>query len=106
MSDFADFTPFETPEEGLEEYAESFISSRRKDLEDMRAFFVNNDIENVKKILHKWEGFAEPYGFGGLRTFSTQTRTLIKLQKTELFEKLYTQIQAYLLYKEQTLLGE
>ena len=100
MQDFKDFTPFETPEEGLEEYLENFISSRRKDLEDLKSFFDKGEVENVKKILHKWEGFSEPYGFGGLRTFSTQIRACLTLQKSELFEKIYIQIKDYLDYKE------
>lgn len=103
MEDFKNFTPFETPEEGLEEYAEGFIASRRKDVEELKAYYENNDQENVKKILHKWEGFAEPYGFGGLRTFSTQIRACLQLQKNEVFEKIYTNLNDYLDYKQSTL---
>src|SRR5690554_1428319 len=102
--DFENFTAFETPEEGLEEYLENFLDKRRSDLDEMKTWYEKNDMENVKKILHKWEGFAEPYGFGGLRVFSGQVRASIQLQKPELFEKICTQLQAYLLYKERTLL--
>lgn len=104
MEDFENFTPYEVPEDGLEEYIESFIASRKKDLSEIKDYFAKDEFSNVKKILHKWEGFAEPYGFGGLRTFSTQIRTCIQLHKPELFEKIYIQIQAYLCYKERTLL--
>lgn len=103
MKEFKNFTPHEEPEEGLEEYLESFIESRRKDLEEIKANYVKNDHESVKKILHKWEGFVEPYGFGGLRLFSTQIRACIQLHKSELFEKIYAETKAYLNYKEVTL---
>lgn len=105
MEDFENFTPYETPEEGLEEYLESFIETRKQDLEDIKENYVKNNIENVKKILHKWEGYAEPYGFGGLRVFSAQLRACLNLQKPAVFEKIYTRIGAYLLYKEKTLLN-
>lgn len=104
MEDFKNFTAHESPEEGLEEYLETFLSRRFDDLENIKENFVKNDHSNVKKILHKWEGFAEPYGFGGLRVFSTQLRACMQLQKNELFEKIYTQIHAYLRYKEKTML--
>ncbi|MCO4754674.1 MAG: Hpt domain-containing protein [Bacteriovoracaceae bacterium] len=106
MKDFKNFTAHEVPEAGLEEYLETFIQSRRKDLEELRESFVKSDLENVKKILHKWEGYAEPYGFGGLRTFSTRFRTLMQLHKTELSVKICDDTKEYLDYKESTMLGQ
>ena len=106
MRDFKNFTPFEKPEEGLEDFLEDFIVNRRKDVELMADFFEKNQYEDVKKILHKWEGFAEPYGFGGLRHFSSQIRTVIKLHKSELFGKIHQEIKDYLDYKEQSLIAK
>ena len=50
MKDFKNFTAFEVPEDGLEDYLETFIDSRKKDLEDIEKSLSDDDYQNVKKI--------------------------------------------------------
>ncbi|MBC77649.1 MAG: hypothetical protein CME64_16710 [Halobacteriovoraceae bacterium] len=104
MKDFKNFTAFEVPEDGLEDYLESFIESREQDLKDIRASLKEDNFQNVKKILHKWEGYAEPYGFGGLRTFASRFRAAIGLGKVEICFKICDDTKEYIEYKESQLL--
>ena len=55
---------------GLEEYAQEFLEDRFMELEDMRKYYVNSDLENIRKLAHKWKGFCVPYGFIKLETLS------------------------------------
>lgn len=105
MKDFKNFTAFEVPEVGLEDYLETFIESRKKDLGEIENSLSEDDYQNVKKILHKWEGYAEPYGFGGLRVFASRFRAAMNLGKSEICLKLCNDTRDYIVYKESQLLS-
>lgn len=66
MKDFKNFTAFEVPEDGLEDYLETFIDSRKKDLEDIEKSLSDDDYQNVKKIYINGKAMLNRMDLGGL----------------------------------------
>lgn len=101
MKEFHNFTIHEQAQEGLEPFIEKFIDKRFYDLKTIRAALSQQRYEDVKKILHMWEGFSEPYGFGGLIVFSARFRDALNLQNSDAFESILVECECYLNFKKE-----
>ena len=90
---------------GLEEYSKEFLSDRVGELEEMRHFLNTADLEQVRRMAHKWKGFCAPYGFNYLETLSCSLeKTAEKMDAVKSLE-LINQISEYLIKKENYLKG-
>jgi len=62
----------EKPSPGLETFVVEFLSDRQKELVEVYQFVKVKNFEALQKTAHKWKGFSEPYGFGGLGVVSVE----------------------------------
>lgn len=85
---------------GLEEYTMEFLEDRLSEFEQMRAFYGNSDMAQVKAMAHKWKGFCGPYGFNLLETLSRDLEMCIENGNLDEVSPLLEKISKYLIKKE------
>ena len=99
-------------EPGLEDFLEDFLKDRRSETIALKSALADESknseevCEDLRKIGHKWKGFAAPYGFMGLIEFSQELSRLKDDFKADTAEEILSRVETYLNEKESQLKRE
>lgn len=89
----------ETPEEGLEEFVEKFLTDRKREVAALREA-THLEMSQIGKLAHQWKGFSEPYGFATLGMLARELEQAAKTDKKEECRMFLDEIALYLSEKE------
>lgn len=90
----------EKPLPGLEPFFDEFLRDRTEECNgELSTALATSDFEAIRRLAHKWKGFCEPYGFGGLGQMAIRLEQQAAAQNMAECQKLFEQIQAYLATK-------
>lgn len=91
--------PIEKPLEGLESFYEEFLTSRKKELNELQSALNEKNYTFIAEVAHRWKGFCEPYGFGQLAKIARDIETYAKDNQADNCQQLLKQAEDYLNYK-------
>ena len=87
----------------LAPFAKEFIQDRREEISALKSKESIN-FEFLSNLVHRWKGFAEPYGFGKLIVFGD--KLLLEARNSDNDNKILNildEIESYLEFKEEEL---
>lgn len=90
----------EVPIHDLEQHYDRFRNDRLEDLVEIGINLDKNEYENILKVLHRWKGCCEPFGFGKLMYFADQIESFLVSKLYFNISQTLTDIKHYLIFKK------
>jgi chemotaxis protein histidine kinase CheA len=99
-------------EPGLEEFLGEFLRDRQSETTQLKSLLseqakAEEEVrEELRKVGHRWKGFAAPYGFHGLIELSHEISSLNENFDCDKAQNILTRVDEYLNEKESQLKRE
>lgn len=96
----------EKPSPGLEPFVAEFLQDRKAEMKTLQELHGCRDMAGIKKIVHPWKGFSEPYGFKHLGEVAQQVEQAITDNVHCDLSELLVHLNDYLRVKEKQFTNE
>lgn len=90
----------ERPVKMLKQYETEFLEDRKTEMQTLKEFLTQSNLNAIKQIAHKWRGFSQPFGFNFLSESSIKLEEICEKKDIEECWNIYAKIQNYLEIKE------